>query len=138
LQTLRQRGLKLGLVSNTFVPPATHDRHLREAGLIDYLPVRVYSSAVRFRKPHPKIFQIALQRLGTQPQETLFVGDMIKADIQGARRLGMATVLRQGRGAMNNHQPAADYAVCRISELLEVVPDLKQSDQSRQAPALRR
>src|SRR5262249_39050334 len=51
LRALRDGGLKLGLVSNTFIPPCTHDRHLTEAGLIEFFPVRVYSSEVRYRKP---------------------------------------------------------------------------------------
>ncbi len=116
LGALRDRGLKLGLVSNTFIAPATHDRHLREAGLIEFFPVRVYSSEVRYRKPHRRIFQIALERMGAIANETLFVGDLVKADIQGAKRVGMKTVLRQSFAASNHHR-VADRVIRHVSEL---------------------
>jgi putative hydrolase of the HAD superfamily len=136
LQNLRDHGLKLGLVSNTFIPAAIHDRHLREAGLIDLLPVRVYSSHVRYRKPHPQIFRIALQQLGTPAAATLFVGDMPKADILGAKGVGMKTALRRGR-AGNNHQGAADHVIRNVCELLDLAPVVKPPGPSPQAPALR-
>ena len=56
-------GLKLGIVSNTFVPGQALDRHLAREGLLDLLPVRVYSCDLRCRKPRKKIFQAALERL---------------------------------------------------------------------------
>jgi len=121
LQTLRERGLKIGLVSNTFVPAATHDRHLAQAGLIEFFPVRVYSSEVRFRKPHRRIFEIALSQIGTKPHETLFVGDLVKADIQGAKRVGMKTVLRQAF-AVNDRHRVADHVIRKISELTRIIP----------------
>lgn len=121
LRALRDRGLRLGLVSNTFVPPVTHDRHLEQAGLLEFFPVRVYSSEVRYRKPHRRIFQIALERLGTQASETLFVGDQIRTDILGARRVGMKTVLRL-TSESKDHQNAADYVIRDISEVIGFTP----------------
>jgi len=116
LRTLRDSGLKLGLVSNTFIPPPTHDRHLTESGLIEFFPVRVYSSEVGYRKPHRRIFRIALERLGTGAGETLFVGDQIKADIEGARKLGMKTILRiRGANGVRNH--CADGTVHTVAEI---------------------
>lgn len=120
LQALRERGLRLGLVSNTFIPPATHDRHLTEAGLIEFFPVRVYSSEVKYRKPHRRIFQIALQRLGTRAEETLFVGDQLKLDILGARRIGMRTALRQRAAVAGTNHHAADHVIRQIHELLRI------------------
>jgi putative hydrolase of the HAD superfamily len=127
LRTLRERGLKLGLVSNTFIPPCTHDRHLTEAGLIEFFPVRVYSSEVRYRKPHRRIFQIALQRLGTAAHETLFVGDQIKADILGAKRVGMKTALR-ARGQADH---VAEWVIRHLAELVDVVTRVHGSTSSR-------
>lgn len=44
-------------------------------------------------KPEPYPFQMALERLGTRPQETLMVGDQMATDVVGARRMGMPTAL---------------------------------------------
>ncbi len=95
LQQLHRWGLKVALVSNTFVPAAVHDRHLDMLGLLPLLPVRVYSSEFGYRKPDPRIFHHALAQMGVSPDNAMFVGNLIKTDIVGPRRLGMKTVLKQ-------------------------------------------
>lgn len=89
---LRAAGTKLAIVSNTFVPPHCLDRHLREEGLLEFFPVRVYSSTVRYRKPHPRIFEMALDQIGVPASRALFIGDLLKTDIGGAKRAGMRTI----------------------------------------------
>jgi 4-nitrophenyl phosphatase len=44
-------------------------------------------------KPHPPLFEAALRYLGTQPQETLMIGDRLDTDILGAQKLGIKTAL---------------------------------------------
>jgi len=104
LRRLGECGIKLGLVSNTFVPAAVLDRHLEQLGLLELLPVRVYSCQVGYRKPHPDIFAIALHRAGLEASEALFVGDSLRADIFGANRAGMISVLKDPAGR-HNHDP---------------------------------
>jgi putative hydrolase of the HAD superfamily len=120
LAAMAGAGLQLGLVSNTFVPGFAHDRHLQSVGLLDLLPVRVYSSEVGHRKPDRRIFEAALQQLGTSPQETLFVGDLVKTDIVGAKRLGMKTALKQPWSNLRPHR-LADYVIHHISDLLQLL-----------------
>lgn len=120
LRRLRDAGLKLGLVSNTFIPGSVLDRHLKVAGIFDFFPVRVYSSEVGYRKPHPRIFEIALDEIGSSPRHTMFVGDMVKTDIVGARRMGMTTVLRQARGTIRKHD-LADHVVRRVADICPLV-----------------
>lgn len=92
LDSLRGRGLRTGLVSNAFDPPELLHRDLERMGLAERLDVAVFSSEVGKRKPHPLIFEVALQRLGVDASRTLFVGDSLSADIAGAKELGMRTV----------------------------------------------
>jgi putative hydrolase of the HAD superfamily len=92
LRLLRDAGTKLGIVSNTLVPPHCLDDHLAAEGLLHYFPVRVYSSQVRFRKPHPRIFEIALEKIGVPANRTLFIGDLLKTDIAGAKKMGMRAI----------------------------------------------
>jgi HAD superfamily hydrolase (TIGR01549 family) len=92
LDSLRDRGLKVGLVSNAKDPGWLLHDDLARMGLADRLDVAVFSSEVGKRKPHPLIFESALERLGVDPAETVFVGDSRYADVLGAKRLGMTTV----------------------------------------------
>jgi putative hydrolase of the HAD superfamily len=92
LDSLRGRGLRTGLVSNAFDPGWLLHRDLERMGLAERLDVAVFSSEVGKRKPHPTIFQAALERLGVDPARTLFVGDRRYEDVRGAKELGMTTV----------------------------------------------
>jgi putative hydrolase of the HAD superfamily len=92
LDSLRSRGLKLGLVSNTFDPGWLLRRDLEEQGLAERLDVAVFSSEVGRRKPAPEIFLAALEPLGVEPRAAMFVGDRLAEDIVGAAGLGMRTV----------------------------------------------
>jgi putative hydrolase of the HAD superfamily len=92
LDSLRDRGLKTGLVSNTWDPGWILERDLQEMGLLERLDVVVFSSDVGIRKPSPEIFRRALDPLGVAPERALFVGDRLVADILGARDVGMRTV----------------------------------------------
>lgn len=94
LQELVRRDLKLAIVSNTFVPPSSLDRHLRQENLIDYFPLRVYSCDVGVRKPNPEIFHATLRKLAVRPSEAVFLGDSPSADIRGARGVGLFAILK--------------------------------------------
>jgi FMN phosphatase YigB (HAD superfamily) len=87
-------------------------------GLDGFFEFFVYSSEVPFRKPHPSIFRLALQRWQFRPEEVLYVGDDLKYDVEGAGRVGMRTawVNRKGRGRVEGIRP--DY---EISSLLEIL-----------------
>jgi putative hydrolase of the HAD superfamily len=93
LDSLRSRGLKLGLVSNAFDPPWLLHEDLERMGLAKRLDTAVFSSEVGRRKPDPLIFETALERLGVERERTLFVGDRRYEDVRGASELGMQTVL---------------------------------------------
>jgi putative hydrolase of the HAD superfamily len=92
LDSLRERGLATGLVSNAFDPGWLLHEDLARMGLGERLDAAVFSSEVGKRKPHPAIFEAALERLGVAPEDALFVGDRRLEDVQGAKELGMTTV----------------------------------------------
>jgi putative hydrolase of the HAD superfamily len=93
LDSLRGRGLKTGLVSNAFDPGWLLHRDLEQMGVAERLDVAVFSSEVGRRKPDASIFRAALDGLGVQPEDALFVGDRRYEDVRGAKELGMTTVL---------------------------------------------
>jgi putative hydrolase of the HAD superfamily len=88
LDELRAARLRLGLVSNGI-------RDLREFVVHHRLDVDavVGSRAHGYVKPHPTIFQAALQQLGVEPAGAVMVGDSLEEDIEGARSLGMRAIL---------------------------------------------
>ena len=91
LESLRDRGLRVGLVSNALDPPHLLHRDLEQMGVAQRLDVAVFSSEVGWRKPHPAIFERALEAVSAAPEETLFVGDTLATDVAGAAALGMHT-----------------------------------------------
>jgi len=92
LEALRDRGLKLGLVSNAFDPGWLLHRDLEELGVAERLDFAVFSSEVGKRKPHPEIFERALDALGVEAGNAMFVGDRLYEDVRGSGELGMTTV----------------------------------------------
>ncbi len=92
LESLRERGLKLALVSNAFDPGWLLHRDLEQMGIAERLDFAVFSSEVGKRKPHPAIFERALAALGVDAGHALFVGDRLYEDVRGSGELGMTTV----------------------------------------------
>ena len=91
LERLGQR-FKLGLLSN--YPSGDAIRiSLEKVGLMPYFQAVVVSADLGFVKPHPITFDAIVRELDVRPDQVLFVGDNWLADIQGAKRAGMAAVL---------------------------------------------
>ena len=90
LNILKDREFKLGVVSN-----ATDllRRVFDNLGLTKYFDFLVISDEVGVRKPSPKIFHLAMDKAGTSPGRSLFVGDKLATDVEGAKRVGMNAVL---------------------------------------------
>jgi putative hydrolase of the HAD superfamily len=125
LEALRERGLKLALVSNTASPQWLLDPILERQGLVQRVDAVVLSSEVGKRKPHPAIFEQALRELEVESNEALFVGDRLEADVLGASRVGMKTVQAvwfRADEASNGIEP--DYQAFTQMDVLNVVDRL--------------
>ena len=125
LESLRERGLKLALVSNTASPQWLLEPILERQGIADRVDSIVLSSEVGKRKPHPAIFERALRDLGVDSRDALFVGDRVEADVLGASRMGMKTVqafwFRADEGP-DGVEP--DYQAFTLMDVLNVVDRL--------------
>jgi putative hydrolase of the HAD superfamily len=122
LDSLRDRGLKTGLVSNAFDPEWLLHRDLEQMGLAERLDVAVFSSEVGRRKPDESIFRAALQPLEVQPEEALFVGDRRYEDVRGAKELGVTTVLAVWFRADEDERGAdPDYEAFTPMDVLNIV-----------------
>ncbi len=87
LERLRAEGLKIALVTNNIV--AEQMGKLDRAGITDLIDVFVISGGEGMAKPDPRIFRLALDRLGIEASEAVMVGDSWSADIVGAQAAGI-------------------------------------------------
>ena len=85
LDTLRQRGYKLGVISNTASLYSVFDV-LEAYGIREYFQDVTLSSVTGYRKPHPSIFQIALRQIQSAPENCIYVGDTLSRDVIGAKQ----------------------------------------------------
>lgn len=117
LAALRERGLRIGLISNTIWPAELHLQDLDATGLLQYLDYTLFSGEYGMWKPQPGIFQHMLSVLGVAPNEALFVGDSPQEDIRGAQQVGMRAVwVRNTEFLLNDVQP--DAIIDELGELL--------------------
>jgi HAD superfamily hydrolase (TIGR01662 family) len=117
LRLLRARGLTIGLISNTQRCLASFQSHF---GLDGVFTVRVSSANHGYMKPHPSIFQAAMQQAGVGPDESLMVGDSLMHDVLGARRLGMRAVLLS-RGGIPPGCPSDVPVIATLTDLLPFI-----------------
>ncbi len=117
LTSLKDLGLKLGIVSNTFVTASSLDKNLERCGILDFFPVRLYSCEFGFRKPDARIFKAAAEKIGEKAENILFVGDRINKDIKPAAKAGMRTVLKAAYTNVGRKLPKGVRKINKLSEL---------------------
>jgi len=117
LTALKNLGLKLGIVSNTFVTGSSLDKHLEQLGILHFFPVRIYSYEFDFRKPDIRIFEAAAKRIGERLENILFVGDHIDRDVKGAAKAGMQAVLKEAYTNAGKKLPKGVWKITQLAEL---------------------
>ena len=95
-ETLRQvkdDGYRVGLISNTGMTPGYAFRtFLEQKGLARYFDVMAYSDEMLLAKPSIPMFQRTLNELGSEPEETVHVGDHLRNDVLGAKEARLHTI----------------------------------------------
>jgi len=124
LEALKAAGLRLGIVSNAAYLPRLMLGQLAALDLREFFDAVTFSSGVGVRKPHPAIYQDALTKLAVGPSAALFVGDRVREDVEGPKRLGMRAVLtREWR--QEDDPGVADFVIERLGELSPIVARLR-------------
>jgi len=100
LSDLKSKGYNLGIISN--FDSRVYDV-MKRLGIYEYFDTLVISSEAGYAKPEHMIFSIALERTGTDPAQTLHIGDDLHNDFHGARALGIKALLLDREG---EHDPA--------------------------------
>lgn len=93
MRALRERGIKVGVLSNTLWPRRHHEAVFERDGLLELLDGAVYSSELPVGKPHQDAFIAALDAVGiADPSTAVFVGDRLWDDVHGAQQVGMRAI----------------------------------------------
>ena len=93
LEAVRERGLKVGIVSNTSDPPDLWLTTLRPTASPSTSTRSCSRRSWACESPRREIYRAVLDALGVQPADALFVGDRVREDVQGPAALGMRTCL---------------------------------------------
>lgn len=120
LLALRHAGIKLGIVANTTFQGAVIDRHLDSLGLLEFFPVRAYSTEHGVAKPHASLFNAALAELDVQPADAIYVGDTFSTDIVGGNRAGLRTVLKHPRPSARAFKQS-NHVIERLGQLTDLL-----------------
>lgn len=115
LARLRAAGVRLGVVSNSDGRVAGA---LAAAGLAGHFDVVVDSALAGVEKPDPHIFELALEAIGVDADEALYVGDVYEVDVIGARNAGLAAALV---GAAERDWPEPVSSAPSVADLVDIL-----------------
>lgn len=115
LHELKRRGFKLGVVTNTFNPPAEKNLWFKTIGIDGIWDSYADSCELGVVKPEAGIYLAALIPLGVEPQDAIFVGHA-QYEIDGAKALGMTTV----RFNPDTDCTRSDHLIPQFKDLLEI------------------
>lgn len=111
LQDLEKRGLRLGLISNF---EDWLEGMLIEMEVAPFFEVLVVSGVEGIEKPDPAIFTAALERVGVAANESAYVGDHPRVDVEGAEAVGMKGIL------LDRKDRYPEFRGIRIKELTDL------------------
>ncbi len=123
IRQLKQRGLKIGLISNADVC----DRlSWDQSPVFPFFDDSLFSCDVGLLKPDPEIYLLSLSHLGVNPSDALFVGDGGSQELKGAKAVGMRTVcteylVRHPAGERKEILKSADDTVRHFMDLLGII-----------------
>jgi putative hydrolase of the HAD superfamily len=118
MQSLRERGIKVGVLSNTMWPRSAHEQVFLRDHILELIDGAVYSSEIAWAKPHPEAFRAAMAAVGMDdPAGCVFVGDRPYDDVHGAKGAGMRAVLIPNSHVPGFDDAAPDAVITRLSEL---------------------
>ncbi len=129
LDSLRQQGYKIGLVTNSMMPMWMRDIELREYGILDYFDARITSGDTGYMKPHPAIYERVLDLLGVEAKTAVFVGDRPANDIAGANAVGLTSIWMNPPHIIHElGDVIPDYEITTLQELLPILAALENGE----------
>lgn len=128
LSLARASGLSIGLISNTGMTPGVAFRKfLDQHNLLGFFDTLTFSDEVKLAKPGEEIFLMTLRALGSEPSESVHVGDHVKNDVVGANQAGMRTVWIEGfyeKPVDAGPEANADASVAQLGMVTAAIRDI--------------
>ena len=90
LEKLKKNKYRLGLISNA---EGQIQNQFETLGIAHHFEFLIDSQVVGIAKPDKRIFDLALERAKTKPQEAIYIADTYSIDVLGARQVGLETIL---------------------------------------------
>ncbi|MGD8546089.1 MAG: HAD family hydrolase [Candidatus Bathyarchaeota archaeon] len=131
LNWLKEQNKKVGLISNTGLTPGFGLREfLTKKNMAKYFDLMLFSDEIHVRKPDPRIFHIAAEKLQVNPHQIVHIGDNLKSDIQGSKNAEFQTIYlttETGKDIISESDPNSLVSISRIFNSLEedqIIPDM--------------
>jgi len=119
---LRERGIRVGVLSNTIWTRAYHREVFQRDGVLHLLDGDVYSSEIHVVKPHPEAFLAACAAVGATPDRSVYVGDRLFEDVHGPQQVGMRSIWVPHSDIPLDQQVAVDVTPdAKAHELLDIL-----------------
>lgn len=115
LESLAKKNYEMHIITNGFTE--VQEIKMRECGLGKFFDKIVISEQLEYKKPHPSVFQHAMELTKTTASESLMVGDNLEADILGAKNVGMHGVYFNPDAIEHNEE--VEYEVVKLMEIDE-------------------
>lgn len=103
---------KLHIITNGF--QEVQEKKLKGGNIHHYFQNIVNSETAGVKKPHPHIFELALDKAKVSPQNSLMIGDNLEADILGAKSVGMEVL------HFNSNKESSHNECIMINDLIEI------------------
>ncbi|MDI9357995.1 MAG: YjjG family noncanonical pyrimidine nucleotidase [Phycisphaerales bacterium] len=118
LHYLKKKGYYLHIISNGF-NKETHIK-LKETGIINFFNTVITSEMCMKSKPHPSIFNLAINLAGTNSCYSCMIGDHVRNDIEGGKEAGMYTIW------FNNNNMHENKLVPQADKIIHSLMDIKK------------
>ncbi len=123
VRSVRSRGYRLGLISNTGRTPGYVLRMiLADMGMLEHFSVTSFSNELLVRKPAETIFRRTLDGLRVPAKAAVHVGDSAEHDIEGAKRVGMRAIHLLTESAQPSS--AANASTTSVENIVELIEEL--------------
>ncbi|TMI23081.1 HAD family hydrolase, partial [Candidatus Bathyarchaeota archaeon] len=119
IQRLKKAGFRLGMVSDSDGTPGMKMKRIRRQPFRKFLETIVVAGEdTRNVKPSRRPFTLVAEQLGLQPRNCVYIGDNPNTDIQGAKGVGMMTIIVKRRGPKGGHP---DYLARSLSDVARLL-----------------
>jgi putative hydrolase of the HAD superfamily len=116
---------KIGLISNTGITPGdVIKKVLEKYDILKFFRVTIFSDEIGYYKPYGLLFQKALTQLGSKPENSIHIGDLLHTDIKGAKDYGMLSIWFNDLDQKRQPNIVPDFEVSNMREIIKIIKSI--------------